>query len=71
MPKGTFAVEIYPDPVLAKERFGLDLNAIAELVDYFHVPLSSRDYFTNYWVDMIARDFVASLKEACCFGVKC
>ena len=25
---GTFAVEIYPDPVLAKERFGLDLNAI-------------------------------------------
>ncbi|MDH7602686.1 MAG: trehalase family glycosidase, partial [Armatimonadota bacterium] len=23
---------------------------IAELVDYFHVPLSSRDYFTNYWV---------------------
>lgn len=61
--KGTFAVEIYPDPVLAKERFGLDLNAISELVDYFHVPLSSRDYFTNYWVDMIARDFVAILKK--------
>jgi hypothetical protein len=61
--KGTFAVEIYPDPVLAKERFGLDLNAIAELVDYFHVPLSSRDYFTNYWVDTIVRDFVATLKK--------
>ncbi len=27
--KGTFAVEIYPDPVLAKERYGLDLDAIA------------------------------------------
>jgi hypothetical protein len=61
--KGTFAVEMYPDPVLAKERFGLDFNAIAELVDYFHVPLSSRDYFTNYWVDTIVRDFVATLKK--------
>jgi hypothetical protein len=61
--KGTFAVEMFPDPVLAKERFGIDLNAIAELVDYFHVPLSSRDYFTNYWVDTIVRDFVATLKK--------
>jgi hypothetical protein len=61
--KGMFAVEMYPDPVLAKERFGLDFNAIAELVDYFHVPLSSRDYFTNYWVDTIVRDFVATLKK--------
>jgi hypothetical protein len=61
--KGTFAVEMYPDPVLAKERFGLDFDAMAELVDYFHVPLSSRDYFTNYWVDTIVRDFVASLKK--------
>jgi hypothetical protein len=61
--KGTFAVEIYPDPVLAKERFGLDLDAIAEFVDYFHVPLSSRDYLTMYWVDMLTRDFVALLKK--------
>lgn len=61
--KGTFAVEIYPDPVLAKERFGLDLAAIGDLVDYFHVPLSSRDYFTNYWVDLIARDFIYLLKK--------
>jgi hypothetical protein len=61
--KGTFAVEMFPDPVLAKERFGIDLDAIAELVDYFHVPLSSRDYLTNYWVDTITRDFVATLKK--------
>jgi len=61
--KGTFAVEIYPDPVLAKERFGIDFNAIAECVDYFHVPLSSRDYLTMYWVDMLARDFAVSLKK--------
>ena len=61
--KGTFAVEMFPDPVLAKERFGLDFSAIGELVDYFHVPLSSRDYLTNYWVDTIVRDFVATLKK--------
>ena len=61
--KGTFAVEIYPDPVLAKERFGIDLNEIAKLVDYFHVPLSSRDYLTMYWVDMLARDFASLLKK--------
>jgi len=61
--EGTFAVEIYPDPLLAKERYGLDLNAIGDLVDYFHVPLSARDYLTNYWVDVLARDFAASLKK--------
>lgn len=61
--EGTFAVEIYPDPVLAKERYGLDLDAIADMVDYFHVPLSSRDYLTNYWTIMLARDFAASLKK--------
>jgi len=61
--KGTFAVEMFPDPVLAKERFGIDFDAIAELVDYFHVPLSSRDYLTNYWVDTMVRDFVATLKK--------
>jgi len=61
--KGTFAIEMFPDPVLAKERFGIDFNAVAELVDYFHVPISSRDYLTNYWVDTIVRDFVATLKK--------
>jgi len=61
--KGILAVEIYPDPVLAKERFGLDLNGLAEFVDYFHVPLSSRDYLTMYWVDMLSRDFAESLKK--------
>jgi len=61
--KGTFAVEMFPDPVLAKERFGIDFDTIAKLVDYFHVPLSSRDYFTNYWVDTIVRDFTATLKK--------
>jgi hypothetical protein len=61
--KGTFAVEMFPDPVLAKERFGIDFDAIAQLVDYFHVPLSSRDYLTNYWVELLTRDFLKILKK--------
>jgi hypothetical protein len=61
--KGAFAVEMFPDPVLAKERFGIDFERIAELVDYFHVPLSARDYLTNYWVDLLARDFLRVLKK--------
>ena len=61
--KGTFAVEMFPDPLMAKERFGIDFEAIAELVDYFHVPLSARDYLTNYWVDLLTRDFIKILKK--------
>jgi len=61
--RGTFAVEMFPDPLLAKERFGIDFAAISELVDYFHVPLSSRDYLTNYWVDLLTRDFIKLLKK--------
>jgi len=61
--KGTFAVEMFPDPVLAKERFGIDFDKISEYVDYFHVPLSARDYTTNYWVDLLARDFLKTLKK--------
>jgi hypothetical protein len=61
--KGTFAVEIWPDPVLAKERFGLDFDRIAEYVDHFHVPLSARDYATMYWVDLLVRDFLKILKK--------
>ena len=54
---------MFPDPLMAKERFGIDFDAIADLVDYFHVPLSSRDYLTNYWVDLLTRDFIKLLKK--------
>ena len=54
---------MFPDPVQARERFGIDFNKIAEFVDYFHVPLSARDYTTNYWVDLLARDFLKILKK--------
>ncbi|MBT8171644.1 hypothetical protein KJN74_02070, partial [Candidatus Bathyarchaeota archaeon] len=50
-------------PVLAKERFGLDFDALAEYVDFFHVPLSSSSYVTMYWVDTLTRDFVKLLAK--------
>ncbi len=58
-----FGIEIWPDPVLAKERFGLDFDALAEYVDFFHVPLSAHNYVTMYWVDTLTRDFKKILKK--------
>jgi hypothetical protein len=59
----SFGIEIWPDPVLARERFGLDFDAIAEYVDFFHVPLSAHNYVTLYWADTLTRDFVKMLKK--------
>jgi hypothetical protein len=61
--KQPFGIEIWPDPVLAYERFGLDFGALAEHVDFFHVPLSSHNYVTMYWVDTLTRDFTKLLKK--------
>jgi hypothetical protein len=61
--KQPFGIEIWPDPVLAKERFGLDFDALAEYVDFFHVPLSAHNYVTMYWVDTLTRDFKKMLKK--------
>jgi hypothetical protein len=61
--KETFAVEMFPDPLLARERFGIDFDRIAAYVDYFHVPLSARDYTTSYWADLLTRDFIKILKK--------
>lgn len=61
--KQPFGIEIWPDPVLAKQRFGLDFNALADYVDFFHVPLSSSNYLTMYWVDTLTRDFVKLLSK--------
>ncbi|MEM2537103.1 MAG: hypothetical protein QXK29_03055 [Candidatus Bathyarchaeia archaeon] len=58
-----FAVEIWPDPVLARERFGIDFSRISALIDFFHIPLSAHDYTTMYWVDMLTRIFTKILDK--------
>ncbi|MEM1660339.1 MAG: hypothetical protein QXR17_04255 [Candidatus Bathyarchaeia archaeon] len=59
----TFAAEIWPDPILSRERFGLDFKAISDYLDFFHVPLSAHDYTTMYWVDMLTRIFTRILDK--------
>jgi len=61
--KTAFAVEIWPDPVLSKERFGVDFDHLSEYIDFFHVPLSANDYTTMYWADMLTRIFTRILKK--------
>jgi len=56
-----FAVEIWPDPVLARERVGIDFGRLSNLIDFFHIPLSAHDYTTMYWVDMLTRIFTRIL----------
>ena len=58
-----FGIEIWPDPVLAYERFGIDFEALSKYVNFFHVPLSSHNYLTMYWVDTLTRDFKKLLKK--------
>ena len=58
-----FAVEVWPDPLLSRERFGIDFDQLAEYVDFFHVPLSAHDYSTTYWVDTLTRIFAKILKK--------
>lgn len=47
---------IEPDPCYAKERFGLDLERVADYVDFISTPLYM-DYSIVYWLDIIANCF--------------
>ena len=43
------------------ERAGLDLDALAEYVDEFVVPLYDMAYTTTYWLETIASGFADAL----------
>lgn len=47
---------IEPDPCYGKERFGLDLEKLAEYVDFLSTPLYM-DYSIVYWLDILANCF--------------
>jgi hypothetical protein len=47
---------IEPDPCCGKERFGLDLEKLANYVDFISTPLYM-DYSIVYWLDIIANCF--------------
>jgi hypothetical protein len=56
-------VNLLPDPVLNRERFGYDFNALAEYADTFVVPMFSKSYPTPWYWEMLARAFKSKLKK--------
>ena len=51
-----------PDPCYGKERFGLDLHALLEYVDFVVTPLYM-DYSIVYWLDILANCFRRKLSK--------
>jgi hypothetical protein len=60
---GKSYLTLYPDPYPGHlyERAGLDLEALAEHVDEFVVPLYDTAYETTYWLETIASGFEDAL----------
>ena len=56
---GRTYLTLYPDPYPGHlyERAGLDIDALADHVDEFVVPLYDTEYGTTYWLETIARGF--------------
>ncbi|WP_254822684.1 hypothetical protein [Haloglomus halophilum] len=53
---GDLYLTVYPDPYPGHlyERSGLDLDALAEYVDEFVVPIYDMAYSTTYWLEILA-----------------
>ena len=60
---GDLYVTLYPDPYPGHiyDRAGLDVDALAEHVDEFVVPLYDMAYSTTYWLEVLAKGFVDEL----------
>ncbi len=60
---GDLYLTLYPDPYEGHlyDRAGLDIDALAEYVDEFVVPLYDMAYTTTYWVEVIASGFADRL----------
>ena len=56
-------VNMLPDPVLGKERFGYDFDALAEYADTFVIPMFSKAYPSPWYWEMLARAFKSKLKK--------
>jgi hypothetical protein len=60
---GDLSLTLYPDPYPGHifDRAGTDVDALAEYVDEFVVPVYDMAYTTTYWLEIIARGFVDTL----------
>ncbi|WP_336022590.1 hypothetical protein [Halobellus salinisoli] len=60
---GRTYLTLYPDPYPGHlyQRAGIDVDALAEHVDEFVVPLYDTEYATTYWLETIAKGFESLL----------
>ena len=60
---GRTYLTLHPDPYPGHldQRAGIDLDALAEYVDEFVVPLYDMAYSTTYWIEVIASGFLDAL----------
>ena len=56
-------VNLLPDPVLGRERFGYNFDALAEYADVFVIPMFSKSYPSPWYWEMLARAFKSKLKK--------
>ena len=56
---GRLYLTLYPDPYPGhlESRNGIDVDALADYVDEFVVPIYDMAYETTYWVEVIAKGF--------------
>jgi len=62
---GRLFLTLYPDPYPGhlERRTGVDVDALAEYVDEFVVPIYDMAYSTTYWLEILARGFEAHLSK--------
>jgi hypothetical protein len=62
---GDLYLTVYPDPYPGHlyERSGLDLDALAEYVDEFVVPIYDMAYSTTYWLEILASAWADRCEE--------
>ena len=60
---GRVYMTLYPDPFPGhlSRRAGIELDALAQYVDEFVVPLYDMAYETTYWIEIIAQGFQEAL----------
>ncbi len=52
------SLTVHPDPYFLRERFGVDLNQLANFVEWCMVPLYCLTYDLTYWLDTLLYAFV-------------
>ena len=62
---GDLYLTLYPDPYPdhLRARSGVDVDALAPMVDEFVVPLYDTAYGTTYWLETITKGFVSRLER--------